>query len=60
MVNRLEFDDLNSLEKVAALELIQEAKRLWKEGGITKLPFEEWLSLLKEEFSKASIDISKK
>jgi hypothetical protein len=60
MADKLYFEDLNSLEKIAALELIAEAKRLWKHGNLTRgISFEEWLQQLTESLALAVTDYDK-
>lgn len=53
MLNKLAWDDLNSLEKAAALAFLSETKELWRIAGLKDLPFDGWLNQLEQGIHKA-------
>jgi hypothetical protein len=50
---KLEWNDLNSIEKVSALSFISEAKDLWITSKLKGLSFSDWLDQLSEGIKTA-------
>jgi len=59
MPSKLSWDDLSSLEKVAALELIAEAKDLLAATKFKTISLEDWLSQLRDGIKLAMQDYVK-